>query len=43
MRFGSGDAGFMRLEFFADGRARLGVITVDREGRSRERFSLWLE
>jgi hypothetical protein len=43
MRFGSGDAGFMRLEFFADGRARLGVIAVDREGRSRERFSLWLE
>jgi hypothetical protein len=22
---------------------RLGVIVVDREGRSRERFSLWLE
>jgi hypothetical protein len=43
MRFGSGDAGFMRIEFLADGRARLGVIAVDREGRSRERFSLWLE
>ena len=43
MRFGSGDAGFMRLEFLTDGRARLGVIAVDREGRSRERYSLWLE
>ena len=43
LRFGSGDAGFMRLEFLADGRVRLGVITVDREGRSRERFARWLE
>jgi hypothetical protein len=43
MRFGSADAGFMQVEFFADGRARLGVIAVDREGRSRERFSLWLQ
>jgi hypothetical protein len=43
LRFGAGDAGFMRIEFLADGRARLGVMTVDREGRSRERFSLWLE
>jgi len=43
LRFGSGAAGFMRLEFLADGRVRLGVLTVDREGRSRERFSLWLE
>jgi calcineurin-like phosphoesterase family protein len=43
MRFGSGDAGFMRLDVLADGRVRLGVLAVDREGRSRERFSMWLE
>jgi hypothetical protein len=43
MRFGSDDAGFMRIEFLADGRARLGVLAVDREGRSTERFALWLE
>ena len=43
LRFGTGDAGYMRIEFLADGRARLGVTTVDREGHSRERFSLWLE
>jgi len=43
MRFAAADAGFMRIEFLADGRARLGVLTVDREGRSSERFALWLE
>jgi hypothetical protein len=43
MRFGAADAGFMRIEFLADGRARLGVLAVDREGRSTERFALWLE
>jgi len=43
MRFGSDDAGFMRLEVLADGRIRLGVEAVDREGRSQERFSLWLD
>jgi hypothetical protein len=43
MRFGARAAGFMRIEFLADGRARLGVLAVDREGRSTERFSLWLE
>jgi len=43
MRFGAAAPGFMRIEFLADGRARLGVLAVDREGRSTERFSLWLE
>jgi hypothetical protein len=33
----------MRLEFLTDGRERLGVLAVDREGRSQERFSAWLE
>ncbi len=43
LRFGAGDAGFMRIELLADGRARLGVLAVDREGRATERFALWLE
>jgi hypothetical protein len=42
-RFASQSAGFMRLEFLTDGRERLGVLAVDREGRSQERFSAWLE
>jgi hypothetical protein len=42
-RFASQSAGFMRLEFLTDGRERLGVLAVDREGRSQERFSVWLE
>jgi hypothetical protein len=42
-RFASQSAGFMRLEFLTDGRERLGVLAVDREGRSHERFSVWLE
>lgn len=43
MRFAAAAPGFMRIEFLADGRARLGVLAVDREGRSTERFALWLE
>ena len=42
-RFASADAGFMRLDVLADGRARLGVIEVDRTGKADERFSMWLE
>jgi Calcineurin-like phosphoesterase len=42
-RFASQDAGFMRVEFLTDGRERLGVLAVDQEGRSLERFSAWLE
>jgi hypothetical protein len=42
-RFASQSAGFMRLEFLTDGRERLGVLAVDREGRSQERFSMWLQ
>lgn len=43
MRFGAAAPGFMRIEFLADGRIRLGVLAVDRQGRSTERFALWLE
>ena len=43
MRFGAAAPGFMRIEFLADGRTRLGVLAVDRQGRSTERFALWLE
>jgi hypothetical protein len=43
MRFGAAAPGFMRIEFLADGRTRLGVLAVDRKGRSTERFALWLE
>jgi hypothetical protein len=42
-RFASQSAGFMRLEFLTDGRERLGVLAVDLDGRSQERFSMWLE
>ena len=43
MRFAAAAPGFMRIEFLADGRTRLGVLAVDREGRSTKRFALWLE
>jgi len=42
-RFASAEAGFMRLDVLTDGRARLGVIEVDRTGKADERFSMWLE
>jgi hypothetical protein len=42
-RFARADAGFMKLELLRDGRVRLAVLTVDRDARSRERFSIWLE
>jgi hypothetical protein len=35
-------SGFMRLDVTADGRLRLGVITVGRDGASHEAAALWL-
>jgi hypothetical protein len=42
-RFASADAGYMRIDLLRDGRARLGVVEVDRAGDGVERFSMWLE
>ncbi|MGH7627919.1 MAG: metallophosphoesterase family protein [Gemmatimonadales bacterium] len=42
-RYASAAAGYMRLDLLIDGRVRLGVIEVDRDGRSREAYSRWLE
>jgi hypothetical protein len=36
-------AGYMRLDILRDGRVRLGVMTVDRDGRRQEVQSRWLE
>ena len=41
-RFARSASGFMRVEFLRDGRARLGVIIVDRAGSAAEEFGLWL-
>ncbi len=41
-RFARSASGFMRVEFLRDGRARLGVIIVDRAGKGAEAFGLWL-
>ena len=41
-RFARSASGFMRVEFLRDGRARLGVIIVDRAGHGAEEFGLWL-
>jgi len=41
-RFARSASGFMRVEFLHDGRARLGVIIVDRAGHAAEEFGLWL-
>jgi hypothetical protein len=42
-RYAEAASGFVRVDFLHDGRARLGVITVDEEGRQTEAFSMWLE
>jgi hypothetical protein len=42
-RFAQRASGFMRVEFQRDGRARLGVMVVDRAGGATEAFALWLE
>ncbi len=41
-RFARDASGFMRVEFLRDGRARLGVLIVDRAGNAAEEFGLWL-
>jgi hypothetical protein len=41
-RFARSASGFMRVEFLRDGRARLGVIVIDRAGDAAEAFGLWL-
>src|SRR3989442_36817 len=41
-RFARSAMGFMRVEILRDGRARLGVIIVDRAGNASEEFGLWL-
>lgn len=35
-------AGYMRLDLLADGRVRLGVITVEKDGTAKEVLSTWL-
>jgi hypothetical protein len=42
-RFASAASGYMRLDILLDGRVRLGVIEVDRQGRGREAYTRWLE
>ena len=41
-QFARSASGFMRVAFLRDGRARLGVIVVDRAGNATEEFGLWL-
>jgi hypothetical protein len=36
-------SGFMRLDVLRDGRARLGVLTVNTDSVATERFSMWLK
>jgi hypothetical protein len=38
-----GASGYVRLDVLRQGRVRLGVITVDRESRGTERFSMYLD
>jgi hypothetical protein len=42
-RYAAAASGFVRVDFLRDGRARLGVTTVDEEGRTTEAFSMWLD
>ena len=41
-RFARSASGFMRIDFLRDGRARLGVIVVERDGSAAEAFGLWI-
>jgi hypothetical protein len=41
-RYASNASGFMRIDVLRDGRARLGVWTVARDGTAGEAFSMWL-
>jgi hypothetical protein len=42
-RYAAAESGFMRLDIFHDGRVRLGVITVDAQGKGSEAYSSYLE
>lgn len=42
-QFTSRAAGFMRLDFLADGRVRLGVLEAHADGTFREAYAAWLE
>ncbi len=42
-RYARAGAGFMRIDFTTQGRARLGVFAVDERGVEREEYSVWLE
>ncbi len=42
-KYAAAESGFMRLDIFHDGRVRLGVVTVNAEGRGTEAFSSYLE
>ena len=41
-RFARSASGFMRVDVLRDGRARLGVMVVNRDGIALEAYSLWL-
>ncbi|HXE57249.1 MAG TPA: metallophosphoesterase [Gemmatimonadales bacterium] len=41
-RYAAALSGFMRLDVLKDGRVRLGVVTVERDGEPTERYSAWL-
>ena len=41
-RYASSSGGFMRLDALVDGRIRLGVVEVARDGSTREGFSMYL-
>ena len=42
-RYASARPGFMRVDVLGDGRVRLGVLTVQADGRATEAFAAWLE
>ncbi|HYT62755.1 MAG TPA: metallophosphoesterase [Gemmatimonadales bacterium] len=42
MRYARSASGFMRVDVLRDGRARLGVMVVNRAGIAAEAYSLWL-
>jgi len=41
--YASDRSGYTRLDLLADGRMRLAVVAVDREGKGREVYAEWLE
>ncbi len=41
--FARSASGFMRIDFMSNGRARLAVLTTDRDGNETEEYSRWLD